>query len=59
MYQDLGRPSAPSLQRYPWVLPASRYVEDKNLTDFLSKAVIAPAEAKVKELKEKMKVGFV
>jgi hypothetical protein len=43
------------LLRYPWVLPASRYLEDRNLTDFLSEAVIAPAEAKAIELKEKMK----
>ena len=51
MFSDL-------LLRYPWVLPVSRYVEDRDLTDFLSKAVIAPAEAKVSELKEKMKDGF-
>jgi len=43
--------------RYEWVLPAVRYRGGRNITEFLSEAVIAPAEAKVRELKERRRAG--
>jgi uncharacterized protein YjbI with pentapeptide repeats len=38
-------------KRYPWVLPVYQYAEIKQLLGTLAEQVIAPAEAKVKELR--------
>jgi uncharacterized protein YjbI with pentapeptide repeats len=40
-------------KRYPWVLPVHRYRDLDDLLASLSKKVIAPPEAKVKEIRER------
>ena len=42
-----------SIRRYPWVLDTHRYKDQKTLLEELGEVVIAPAEAKAKELTQK------